>query len=112
MRRVEQIISDDTTEKETLAMMKPGKLLKKKVDISDEVRKKKFVFNSRGKLTKKELVELKKTNSNIFAWVAKEQSKLVEKSKFEEKVKDVDMDTAEEPALEREERLQRVAIRQ
>jgi hypothetical protein len=60
------------------------------MDISDGVRKKKFVFNTKGKLTKKEVVELKRTHGNIFDWVAKEQIKLVEKSKFEEKVKDVD----------------------
>ena len=48
-----QVITDDRIEKETLAMMEPSKLMKKKVDISDGVRKKKFVFNTKGKLTKK-----------------------------------------------------------
>ena len=93
-------------------MMKPSKLLKKKVDINDVVRKKKFVFNTKGKPTKKEVVELKRTHNNIFVCVAKEQSKLVEKNRFEEMVKDVDMDITEEPALEKEKRLQRVTIRQ
>ena len=81
-----QVITDDRIEKETLAMMEPSKLMKKKVDISDGVRKKKFVFNTKGKLTKKEVVELKRTHNKIFDWVAKEQNKQAEQSKFEEMV--------------------------
>ena len=39
--------------------------------ISEEVWKKKFVFNTKGKLTKKEVVELKRTHkNNIFDWVS------------------------------------------
>ena len=69
--RAVQVLSDDMIENETLAMMRPSKLMKKKVDISDGVRKKKFVFNTKGKLTKKEVVELKRTHkNNIFDWVS------------------------------------------
>jgi hypothetical protein len=111
MIRTAQVISDDKIEKETLAMMEPTKLMKKKVEISDGVRKKKFVFNTRGNLTKGEVVELRRKHSNIFDWAAKEQSKQAEQSRFEKMVKDVEMVSTEEQALEREERLQRLNIR-
>ena len=49
----------------------------------------------KGKLTKKEVGELRRTNSNIFDWVAKEKSKVEEKELFEKRVEDVDMEVDE-----------------
>ena len=60
------------------------------------------MFNTKGKLTKKEVVELKRTHNNIFDWVAKEKYKVMEKDSFEQKMKDVDMTTIEETILERD----------
>ena len=72
----------------------------------------KFVFNTRGKRTKEEVVEMKRTHNNIFDWVAKEKCKVVEKDNFEMRMQDVDMVTIEETVLEREGRLQRVIVKQ
>jgi hypothetical protein len=59
---------------ETLSMLqKSSKLTEKKLTISAGVRKNKFVFNTKEKLTKKEGVELKRTHNNIFDWLAKEK---------------------------------------
>jgi hypothetical protein len=111
--RVKEPTAVDMIEMETLSMLqRSSKLTEKKLKISDGVRKSKFVFNTRGKLTKKEVVELKRTHNNIFDWVAKEKCKVIEKDNFEQKMKDVDMATIEETALEREERLQRVIVKQ
>ena len=41
----------------------------KKKEISDKVRKAKFLFNTRGKINKKESKELIRTHTNIFDWV-------------------------------------------
>ena len=71
----------DRLEIETLSMLqKSSKLQEKKLTISAGVRRSKFVFNTRGKLTKKEVVELKRTHNNIFDWVAKEKYKVMEKA--------------------------------
>ena len=43
----------------------------KKKEISDKVRKAKFVLNTRGKINKKESKELMRTHKNIFDWVKK-----------------------------------------
>ena len=57
---------------ETLSLLqKSSKLTEKKLNISAGVRKNKFVFNTKGKITKKEVVELKRTHNNIFDWVVK-----------------------------------------
>ena len=55
---------------------------------------------------------MKRTHNNIFDWVAKEKCKVVEKDNFEMRMQDVDKDTIEETVLEREERLQRVIVKQ
>ena len=57
-------------------------------------------------------MEIKRTYNNIFDWVAKEKCKVVEKDNFEMRMQDKDMDTIEETVLEREERLQRVIVKQ
>ena len=70
--RVKEPTAVDMIEMETLSMLqRSSKLTEKKLKISDGVRKSKFVFNTREKLTKKEVVELKRTHNNIFDWVAK-----------------------------------------
>ena len=63
-------MNDDMLEKETSSMLQiPSKTQARKLTISEGVRKKKFVFNTRGELTKKEVVELKRTHNNIFDWL-------------------------------------------
>ena len=42
----------------------------------DEGPKKKFIFNTRGKINKKESKELQRTHKNIFDWVQKEKKKV------------------------------------
>ena len=53
--------------------------MRKKKEISDKVRKAKFVFNTRGKINKKESKELIRTHKNIFDWVQKGKESLKEK---------------------------------
>ena len=53
--------------------------------MSEAGKRKKFVFNTRGKITKKESKELQRTHNNIFDWVQKEKSVLAEKNNFEKK---------------------------
>merc|ERR1711940_499179 len=45
-----------------------------KLKISQEVRKSKFKFKKRGKLREDEMEELKKTNLNVFDWMAARKS--------------------------------------
>ena len=44
--------------------------------MSENGKKKKFIFNTRGKITTKESKELKRTHKNIFDWVQKEKSRI------------------------------------
>ena len=53
---------------------------------------------------------MRRTHNNIFDWVAKEKLKVLEKDNFEKSV--MDMPTIVETAMDREERLQRVIIKQ
>ena len=77
--RVKEPTAVDMIEMETLSMLqRSSKLTEKKLKISDGVRKSKFVFNTKGKITKKEVVELKRTHNNIFNWVVKEKCKVIE----------------------------------
>ena len=48
-------------------------------------KRKKFVFNTRGKITKKESKEQQRTHNNIFDWVQKEKRVVAEKDTFEKK---------------------------
>ena len=54
----------------------------KKKEISDKVRKNKFTFNKRGKITPKENKVLMSTNGNVFFWVKKGKEALKEKEEF------------------------------
>ena len=101
---------DKATEK---MLKKAEKLKEKKVEISKEVRKKKFVFNTRGKLTKNEIKEIKRTHNNIFDWVSGEKRKEKEKAEFEEKEEAEDEEAMEIDIqnLDREKRLSRVEER-
>ena len=59
---------------------------KKKPQIRNaEIMKRKFKYESKGKITKRELEEIKRTHSNVFNWLGKEKAKLEEKRIFEEK---------------------------
>ena len=66
------------------SIMKDRRLEKKK-DITEKVRKTKFVFNTRGRINKKDSKELQRTHKNIFDWVRKEKESMKEKDEFEEK---------------------------
>ena len=80
------------------------------------MQKAKFKYNTRGKLRKDEIIEIKRTHkTNIFDWVKAGQRKIQEMDKFEEMVnKEEDMNVMEvqENTLDREVRLQRVKARQ
>ena len=87
---------------------------KRKAEVMVEApdKKKKFVFNKRGKLKEDELKELSRTNKNIFSWL-KPKSKPTQTPVYmlanvmEVEVEDMDVvDTVQE------ERLERVRIRQ
>ena len=90
------------------------KLQEKKKSISEDVKKKKFKFNTRGKLSKAEMNEIRRTHkNNIFSWVASERSKVLEMNNFEEMSSQVDSEVQREmqeaePDMYKEDRLQRV----
>ena len=69
------------------------------------------MFNTRGKINKKESKELMRTHKNIFDWVKKGKESLIEKEKFEEKEKSEESEPMEVEPLEKEERLERVLRR-
>ena len=86
---------------------------KKKKEISNEVRKKKFTFKKGGKLTAKENSEIKRTHKNLFDWINKEKTKIEEKDRFEN-VEEMEVDSRmmeKEETLEKEERLNRMKMR-
>ena len=59
------------------------KLQERKLAISTEVKKKKLKFNTRGKLRKDEIEELKRTHKkNIFSWVKEERINVMEMDRF------------------------------
>ena len=67
---------NELVDKETENMIKKAeKLQKKKEAISKDVRKRKFEFKTRGKISKKESGELKMTH-NIFDWVLGERQRM------------------------------------
>ena len=80
-------------------------------DISDKVRKAKFVFNTRGKITIKESKELQRTHANIFDWIKKGKESIKEKERFEEKENAEENEPMEVEIVEKEERLERVSRR-
>ena len=81
------IIDEGIVDKETEKMMKKAKKLQeKKMAISNDVRRKKFGFKTRGKIMKKEGEELRRTHNNIFDWVVGERKKEAEKAEFEKKM--------------------------
>ena len=109
----DDILIDQETSK---MLSKSRKLQERKVAISKEVQRKKFKFNTRGKLRKDEIQEIKRTHKkNIFSWLEKEKAKVVEMDVFEEKEntmdKEIQMEGTERD-LDREDRLCRVKKRQ
>ena len=80
---------------------------KTKMKISDEVRRTKFKYNTKGKLQKKEVTEIKRTHLNIFDWVKKKESVTIMKAL--ETTDDEGRELVE--ILEREERLARMEKR-
>ena len=94
-------------------MKKAEKLQKKKEAISKEVKKNKFAFQTRGKITKKESAELRRTHKNIFDWVLEEKQKVTEKVEFEARVEAEDENVMEVDVvdLDKEDRLRRMEDR-
>ena len=74
--------------------------------MSEAGKRKKFVFNTRGKITKKASKELQRTNNNIFDWVQKEKSVVAEKNNFEKKeeVESMEVESMEVETMEGEAR--------
>ena len=62
-----------------------GKRFEKKKEISDKVRKNKFIFNKRDKINNKESIELQRTHGNMFDWLKKGNETMKEKEEFEER---------------------------
>ena len=60
--------------------------------MSEIGKRKRFEFQTRGKITAKESKELKRTHNNIFDWVKKQKKVLEEKDNFE-KSESVEMET-------------------
>ena len=107
-----EVNNQEVIEKETEKMIKRSeKLLERKQAISNEVRKQKFKFKTRGKITKNEEKELRRTHGNIFDWVRKERNAEIEKQEFEKKVDAEDSMEVDERDLEKEDRLSRVVAR-
>ena len=77
----------------------------------EKVSKKKFIFNTKGKITKKESKELKKTHMDIFNWVQTEKRKVAEKDSFEKKEEVEEIEPMEVDTMDRQERLDRVKRR-
>ena len=81
----------------------------RKTSISGKVRRKKFEFKKRGKLSREEVKELKRTNKNLFDWLQPEKvGTEVPKDPFD----DEDNGWMEKEMREREWRLERVKLRQ
>ena len=75
----------------------------------DKAAKKKFIFNTRGKINNKESKELQRTHGNIFEWVQKEKTKVAEKDTFERREHaEVEVEPMEVDILDKQERLDRV----
>ena len=71
----------EVIEKETDKMMSK----KRKVQDVDQGG---FKYNKKGKMTKKELNEIKNTHANVMDWVRKEKAKVAEKESFEKVIRD------------------------
>ena len=96
--------SEESIENETERMLSRKRKLQKDGK-DDDI----FKFKKKGKLTKNEIVEIKKTHINIMDWVRKERVKLAEKESFEKEIEDEPMEMESEPErLEREERVCRM----
>ena len=78
-----------------------------KVKISEKVRKQKFKFYKRGKLKKEEIVELTRTNKNMFDWVKVVPSVMV----AEKELEDDGQDDWLIEIMKKEERLARMETR-
>ena len=77
-----------------------------------KVLKRYFIFNTRGKINKKESKELQRTHKNIFDWVQKETKKVEEKDCFERKEEiEMRIEPMEVDVMDRQERLDRVKRR-
>ena len=97
------IVVDETViDKELKKMKEPSKT---KLKISAGVRKAKFNFKQKGKLRKDEILELRRSNINVFSWMAMRQ----EEPRID--ILEDENDDALVDALEKEERLERVRLR-
>ena len=80
--------------------------------MSENGKKKKFIFNTTGKITTKESKELKRTHTNIFDWAQKDKSKIAEKDNFEsEEQAELEVEPMELDIMDKQERLDRVKRR-
>ena len=80
--------------------------------MNDGGAKKKFIFNTKGKINKKESKELQRTHKNIFEWVQKEKQNVAEKDIFEKQGEvELEVDPMEIDRIHRQKRLDRVKRR-
>ena len=92
----------------TLAV--PVKKRKAEVMVEAPDKKKKFVFNKRGKLKEDELKELSRTNKNIFSWLKPKSKPTHTPVYMLAKVMEVEVEDMDVVDTVREERLERVRI--
>ena len=100
--------AEEMLEKETETMIKRQRKIPTK---NKEIQKRKFKYNTTGKITKKEFSEIKRTHSNVFDWFKKQNEKQIELENFEKRVEVEPMEIPAETVVEKEERLERVLIR-
>ena len=76
---VDEVDVESRLEQETTGMLRRDTEIEKEKKLpegrKDEAAKKKFIFDTRGKINSKERKELQRTHKNIFEWVQKERSK-------------------------------------
>ena len=82
---VQEEVESSRLEEETCRMLEKDieKAKKQPEGRNEGSVKKNFIFNTKGKINKKECKELRRTHKNIFEWVQKEKEKVAEKDTFE-----------------------------
>ena len=106
------VVTDGLVELETRKMMDKGKkMMDSKLKMSKTSQKKKFQFQSKGKLKEEEIQELKRTHAiNIFSWVSRDTAIRLEQEVQMEIETEMEVD-CQEAQLERQSRLERMERR-
>ena len=88
-----------------------GRKQEKKKEMSEIGKKKRFAFQTRGKINAKESKELKGTHNNIFEWVKKQKKIVEETDSFEKNVElEVEIEPIEIDVMSKQDRLSRMRM--